>query len=88
MCFRFRRIWRSEIVEILCVLGQNAFYSELGGCHVVRTFCCLCGKPFEEEISEAKRKVVCGVAFKCLSCDSDAGERTVWLVEDRNEKYF
>ena len=52
---------------------RRSVWSESDECMVASMNCGRCSKRYDEELQEARKKVLMGEEFKCLSCDDKGG---------------
>lgn len=59
---------------------RGAYRDELDGCVVTKVRCANCGKEFEEELEEAKAKILRRELSFCLFCDQTGEVRDITAV--------
>lgn len=70
----FSHMSYDEAQQKLAEIKAGAFSSKRDGCAVTLVKCVECARMFEEELEEAKVKIMGQREFLCLSCDPDATE--------------
>ncbi len=68
-----------KIRRLIDFIVGLAYFSKEDGCYVISLKCAECGKWYEEELDEAKSKLICGTALLCLACDNDSHVLTTVL---------
>lgn len=58
--------------KALADLEDRSYLSRRDGCRVVVVTCEECDQLLEEEIKEAKRKIIADLSTLCLRCDPEA----------------
>jgi len=61
-----------EKALMMVEIEDGAFESRRDGCVVSIVTCRGCKRLFEDELEEAKAKVLAGIDLLCLDCDEDA----------------
>ena len=74
MTHRFRGFWAARRSYLIRGLVRRAYWSRADGCMVTPMKCAKCCEMYEEELQEARIKVIRGEEFTCLSCDDKGGK--------------
>lgn len=74
MIHHFRGFWAARRSFLIRGLVDRAYWSRADGCMVTPMKCSKCGGMYDEELQEARLKVIRGDDFRCLSCDDKGGK--------------
>lgn len=74
MIYLFRGVRAVRRSFLIRRIVERAYWSRFDGCMVTSMTCAKCGGRYDEELQEARLRVIKGTAFTCLSCDEKGGK--------------